>query len=359
VSFEDIALVDNHAHPFLLPEHAAAEPFARFFGEASGPRPDTLFYRHALRELARLLACSPDEASVLAARQRPDYVRRLVEDARVEAVLLDDGYPRQGACTVGETAALGGFRAHRVLRLERLVEDLIPESDSLETLTSSVLAELQATRPGIVALKSIIAYRSGLAIDPADREQASLAFERVRARWDGRLVAKPLLDYVFHLGVGWAAEARLPLQLHTGFGDRDLDLRLSNPLHLRPLLEQGVLGRSGSPLVLLHASYPYVREAAYLANVYSGLYVDLSEASPLLAGPALRRVLEELLGLAPVTRLLYGSDAWGIPDWLWLAARATRRALGEAVSWLPEAEARWVARRVLRDNATELYNLSL
>ncbi|XAR62384.1 hypothetical protein NMG60_11017118 [Bertholletia excelsa] len=50
------------------------------------------------------------------------------------------------------------------------------------------------------------------------------------------------------------------------FGDKDLDLRLSNPLHLRALLEDKRLSKI--PIVLLHASYPFSKEASYLASVY-------------------------------------------------------------------------------------------
>ena len=272
-------------------------------------------------------------------------------------MLLDDGYPRTGALSVAETAAAGGVRAERVLRVERLAEDLIPAHASVAALGGALIRELEAARPGLVALKSVIAYRTGLAIRrPAAGAERALA--RVRSDWrgtPGRLAAKPLLDHLVPLAAVWAAGHRLPLQLHTGFGDRDLDLRLANPLHLRPLLEGG--GLSGGPVVLLHAAYPYVREAAYLAGVYPNVYVDLSAAMPLLAGPGLTRVLEELLALAPITKLLYGSDAWGIPDWFWLAATAARRALAEALAWLPESEARWAARRILHDNAAELYRL--
>ncbi len=341
--FEDIALFDNHAHPWL---HVADEPFARYFGEAPFAQPDSLFYRSALRDLAAFLGC--DVAEVETARQTSDYARRLVRDANISNVLLDDGYPRAGAYSVAECAAQGGFAAHRVLRLERVVEDLLLECDSLAQLEAALLRQLEAARPGIVALKSIIAYRAGLAIDPPDRAAAETGLK------PGRLTHKPLLDYLFHVAARFAADTALPLHLHSGFGDRDLDLRLANPLHLRPLFEAGLIG-THTPLVLLHTSYPYVREAAYLASVYPRVYVDLSEASPLLAGGGLTHVLEELLALAPVTRLLYGSDAWGIPDWLWLAARATRRALAEALAWLPESESTWTAERILRDNAAELY----
>lgn len=52
----------------------------------------------------------------------------------------------------------------------------------------------------------------------------------------------------------------------TRYGDKDLDLRLANPLHLRTLLEDKRFSRCR--VVLLHASYPFSREASYLASVY-------------------------------------------------------------------------------------------
>jgi hypothetical protein len=368
--FDDLPLIDGHAHP-VLPPAAAREPFVRYFTEAGDPEtiarhaPHTLFYRHALRELAAFLGCDATEDAVIRARELlistgfDAYLRRLFADARVEAVLLDDGYPPTGALTPAEMGAISGVTTRRVLRLEPLVEELVPACDTPAALKEALLRELDAARPGLVAVKSIIAYRSGLAIDAPDAREVERALAEVRAAWGGRpgrLAAKALLDDAIAAATEWAAAHGLPVQLHTGFGDRDLDLRLANPLHLRPALERGAL--STGPIVLLHAAYPYAREAAYLASVYPQVYVDISLAAPLLAGPGLTRVLEQLLALAPVTKILYGSDAWGIPEWFWLAARAARRALAEALSWLPEGEARWVARRLLHDNASELYGLA-
>jgi predicted TIM-barrel fold metal-dependent hydrolase len=364
--FDDIPLIDDHAHPMLPPETAGREPFARYFTEAHDAEtvarhaPHTLFYRQALRELAAFLGCAADEEAVFAARAaRPfaGYLRRLLMDAGVEAMLLDDGYPREGALSVAETAAVSGVRAGRILRVERLLEDLIPAHDSVAALREALLDALDAARSAIVALKSISAYRSGLDIGRPEQPAVERALREVRAAWGGtpgRLAAKPLLDALVPVAAQWAAAHNLPVQFHTGFGDRDLDLRTANPLHLRPLLEDG---RLSGPVVLLHAGYPYVREAAYLASVYPNVFVDISQATPLLAGPGLTRVLDDLLALAPVTKVLYGSDAWGVPDWFWLAARAARRALATALAWLPADERRWAARRVLHDNAAELYRL--
>lgn len=57
----------------------------------------------------------------------------------------------------------------------------------------------------------------------------------------------------------------------SSFGDKDLDLRLCNPLHLRTLLEDNRF--SESRIVLLHASYPYSKEASYLASTYSQVWL--------------------------------------------------------------------------------------
>jgi hypothetical protein len=367
IPFDDIPLLDNHAHPMLPAEAAAREPFARYFTEADAPAiiarhaRHTLFFRWAVRELAGFLDRDASEDAVVAARAaRPlsAYLRALLTDAHVETVLLDDGYPRTGALSVEETARMGGVRARRVLRIERVVEDLIPACESLADLEAALVRELETAAPDLAALKSIIAYRTGLAVSVPDPGIVAEALRQVREAWGGtpgRLASKPLNDHVLLVAAEWAAARGMPLHFHTGYGDRDVVLQLTNPVHLRPLLEEGVL--TFGPVVFLHASYPYTREAAYLASVYPNVYVDISEAAPMLAGPELARVLEGLLALAPITKVLYGSDAWAVPEWFWLGARAARRALAEALAALSADEQAWAARRILHDNAAELHGL--
>lgn len=65
--------------------------------------------------------------------------------------------------------------------------------------------------------------------------------------------------------------------------------------------------------MLLHAGYPFVREAAYLASVYSQVYVDIGLAVPFLSVAGMRGVLQQLLELSPVSKLMYSSDAHMIP----------------------------------------------
>ena len=45
-----------------------------------------------------------------------------------------------------------------------------------------------------------------------------------------------------------------------------MQLELANPLHSRAVLETSTY--ANARLVLLHGSYPFMREASYLASVY-------------------------------------------------------------------------------------------
>lgn len=156
-----------------------------------------------------------------------------------------------------------------------------------------------------------------------------------------------------------AAKYQLPLQLHTGFGDPDLDLRLANPLHLRSLLELPQYRQA--PLVLLHAAYPFMREAGYLAAVYPQVYLDYGLAIPSLSVSGMREAIRQLLELAPTSKLMYSSDAHSIPELYYLGAKWGRQLLQEVLTQaiqdtditLKEAEA--IALAILRENSLSLY----
>ena len=87
------------------------------------------------------------------------------------------------------------------------------------------------------------------------------------------------------------------------------DLTQGNPFLLRGYFEKYI--NEGLRVVLLH-TYPFHREAGYLASVYPGVYFDVSMAVPLTASGA-PRIIAEALELAPVSRFLFASDAHSRP----------------------------------------------
>ena len=63
------------------------------------------------------------------------------------------------------------------------------------------------------------------------------------------------------------------VQFHTGLGDTDIRLNLSSPAHMQPLIER----YPQTKFIILHASYPYTRDAGYLAAVYKNVFLDFGE----------------------------------------------------------------------------------
>jgi hypothetical protein len=91
--------------------------------------------------------------------------------------------------------------------------------------------------------------------------------------------------------------------------------------------------------------------------VYGNVWFDLSLTIPHVSRPA--EALREALELAPVSKLLYASDAARTPELYYLAARWWRQVLAEVLSEaLPADEAERDGRAILRDNAVALYGLS-
>ena len=278
----------------------------------------------------------------------------------------DDGYPTAPHYTDAEFAALSGATTARITRLEPIMERVLPAASTPGDARARLLACLDELGDDTVALKSAIAYRTGLSITTWGPDEIGASFDQARrdaARNEGRLRLhhRPIHEHLLRAALHWAAVNRLPVQFHTGYGDPDLDLRLANPLHLRPLLEDPDL--HGLHLVLLHGCWPYTREGAFLAAVYEGVFLDVSYAIPFLSTAELRAMTRAALAAAPATKLLYSSDGVTVPELHWTGAHTARRIVGavlaEAVADadLTPEEAERTAHAFLHGNARGLYGL--
>jgi uncharacterized protein len=376
LDLDDIRLVDNHCHAFLREQPADLVQWRELFSEGSGPEipdrhvPTTLVYQRMIRHLAGFFDCAPTEEAVLAARNQldlPELTRRLFAAANIETLVLDTGFPPTELSLPGkEFQEITCCRIAPLLRLEIFIQGLIAEHDSLADVSEALRHELADVRAsGFVGLKSIAAYRTGLDIRWWNAEEAESSFAQARLEVEEkgtlRLAHKPLLDTLLHAAFAQAARQELPVQFHTGYGDRDADMLLANPLHLRRILEHDPY--RGMSVVLLHESYPYTRQGAYLAAVYERVYLDLSYAIPFLSFGEMVEFTRGAFGVAPISKLLYGSDAVRIPELYWLSAVDGRRVLTQVLEEslangdLDARQALAAARSTLRENAIRLYGL--
>lgn len=94
------------------------------------------------------------------------------------------------------------------------------------------------------------------------------------------------------------------MQFHTGLGDSDITLTRASAAHLQPL----IAANPQTTFVLLHASYPYMREAGYLAAMYKNVYLDIGEVFPTVSGGGQEAVMRQVLELAPTNKVMWSSE---------------------------------------------------
>jgi hypothetical protein len=173
-----------------------------------------------------------------------------------------------------------------------------------------------------------------------------------------------LADGVAHPVVnGWlawtAVELGLPLQFHVGYGDNDVDLADCDPLRLTGFLR--ATADRGVPVLLLH-TYPFHRNAAYLAQVFDHVFMDVSLATH-NSGALAPALLRESFELVPFGKMLFASDAYGLAELYYLGTMLFRRGLGTLLDGLVDAgemtsaDASYVAALVGSGNARRVYHL--
>lgn len=358
----EIRLVDNHAHPVMdLSDDEITQSFSSFFTEGSLSQrhaSHTLNYRVALDHLFEYFDVD-EEASALQARSDVDlerYSSELIERTGTDIILADDGFP---PVSPSEFEAFTEADIYPIKRIETVAEDLIPESRSFDEFESAFESTItEALESGYVGLKSVVAYRTGLEISDPNRPDVESTFQTTQSAWDGRLESKTLLDYLAHKAAIIAAEQDVPIQFHTGFGDEDAHPRNVDPTYLFDYLKS----HPETDVVLLHGGYPYVRNAGYVTGTIDNVYLDLSLATPFIQH-GVEPMIAASLELAPTTKLLYGSDAFTVPELYLLAATRFREDLATVLEGLVDdgyistAYGKSTAENILRENAIELYDL--
>jgi predicted TIM-barrel fold metal-dependent hydrolase len=353
-------LVDHHCHGILTGDLDRVR-FESLLNEAPGPSRlgttllDSMLGLALRRYCAPLLDLEPSApAEAYLARRTElggaEVSARLMAATGIGTLLVDTGIGPEELCGPGDLAALCGGRAREVVRLERLTEEVLARG------SADVVGEVEERlrHGGAVAAKSIAAYRVGLDLPPL--KPSDDAFVAALGSSDPARLAHPTVSaWLAHT----ALEVGLPLQVHTGYGDPDLLLAQADPLLLTPFLRQ--TQAYGVPVLLLH-TWPFHRHAAYLAQVFDHVFVDLGLTTH-NTGALSSGVLRETLELVPFGKLLFSTDAYGLAELYLLGSVLFRRSMGEVLGALVEAgdatdtDAAYVAGLVARENARRVYSL--
>ena len=367
----DQPLVDHHCHGVLCRD-ADEATLESMLNEGTGVRGGSPFDSQAGFAFRRL--CPPvldlpphaemaDYVSRRAELGATEVSKRFLQAAGVSVLCVDTGFTPEPLTSLAELGGLAGATAHEIVRLERVAEDVAAAGVGPAGFADAVRSALATRTASAVGVKSIAAYRTGLELRaerPSDAEVAAAAEDWLAGRTPEsgppRLANETLARFLVWCGV----DLGLPVQFHVGYGDSDVDLHRCNPLLLTPLLR--AIEPTGVPVMLLH-NYPFHREAGYLAQVFSHVYVDAGLATHNLGARA-PALLAEALELAPYGKFLYSSDAFGLPELYYLSAALFRRALSDFLrtgleeDLYSERTVVRLTRMLCADNAKRAYQLA-
>ena len=353
-------IIDHHAHNILLPSEQETRPLLSITTEAAGKAlqhaQSTLAHMRAVQQLADVLQCEPVwdtvQAHLKAKRQVDDDSWAKLCFSGIETVLIDDGLDVDTVYPYGWHGRLTRSGCKRVVRIEKVAEMVLTRSfESFELLDDRARTIINVTDsaldhfvdeinkslndPDIAGFKSVICYRTGLAISQykCDEDMYVDLRRGITVILDGpdpiqkasRLEDSLLGPAFVHLTAHLIArsKSKKPFQFHTGLGDNDLSLRLASSSHLQPFIEQ----YPSVPIILLHASYPFTKEAGYLASTYPNAYLDIGEVFPMVSKEGQEIVVREALELCPSEKLMWSTDGHWFPETYLLATLQVRQAL--------------------------------
>jgi len=387
IDLSRMILIDQHAHS-LLADFSTLDAigFRQAFSESSSMAmlqdhvQHCLHYRHMLKQLGEFLDVRGEKA-ILEMRSSLgalDYAQMLFDAASIGKFIIDNGFNREAMLNLSQLSQLSGRPVYKCARIETVLEDCLRTADSfahLRELFALGLGDQSDGRSGsrsesrsgatldakLVSLKTIAAYRGGIDLDTVSLSEAkddfSAAQKQARQEKRFRIGRRPLYHFFLAQAFEIAQERSLPVQIHTGIGDRDADLRLSDPSYFRAILEAKTFAKTN--FVFLHC-YPFVRQAAILASLYANVYFDLSLAVTLDSAQAVN-LFADALSIAPFTKILMGTDGHSVPETYWYASSSMRTGLSGALSlliaqrFLDEEEAMDIAAHLFHKNAQTLY----
>ncbi|KAF2803804.1 developmental protein-like protein fluG [Mytilinidion resinicola] len=401
-AIDSCPIIDNHAHNLLLPTHVEAHPFEAITSEAQGRALQDTFkslsHLRAERQLRELYECPKDANWEDILKKRAEWLHNDQEALirkclhGIHCILMDDGLGgAEKVLTYDEHDQYTPAPTKRIVRIETvaeyLMENILRKASEVDLEEERYLTDiwvlftgefersiLDAIKdPDVAGFKTVVCYRSGLDVEPDYNDnlelQVSKPFEhyvqRAIRKRKFRIERKALNDFLVLKTLEilsdntFGTDLSKPLQFHTGLGDNDINLLQSNPAYLQPLIEN----YPAVPFVLLHSSYPYTREAGYLATVFSHVFLDVGEIFPMLSRDGQISAIRQSLELVPGGKLLYSTDGHWFPETYWLANKQFREALYEVLSEyvkkddLTIAQAISMTKDMLYNNANVLYDL--
>lgn len=375
LNLDELVLFDHHCHG-VVNEDLDRAGFEELISESSAPavagttRFDSQVGFAIRRFCSAPLGISdfsePDEYLRVRQELGSSKVNRiLLEASKISYLGIETGHQPKSILSPEEMSEVASAKAYEIVRLEKVAETVafqhLDVGGNPFELWSKIVAELDKSLCRAIGVKTIAAYRVGLDFpysQPTD-DEAVLAVANWFKTLEPGQVPRLADPEVIRALIWYAIKKETAIQFHIGYGDDDVDLHRCNPLLLTNLIRAAA--DYDARFMLLHC-YPFHREAGYLADVFPSVYFDVGLAIN-YTGSRSASVIAESLELAPFGKILFSSDAFGLPELYYIGAKLFRDGLARVLQsfidehqW-PLAEAERVASMIGFENAIRAYKL--
>jgi hypothetical protein len=298
---------------------------------------------------------------------QPGWYKSVLKDrARIDLSILDIGHIKPDTAFYYHVERFEDFVSiyskSDISEVEKKYNVVIRSLDNYVSALRSAFKE--GLEYGMIGVKSALSYQRPIYYENVDKPTAEQIFMTLLSANSGAKpldfpTVKPLQDFMMHRLLDLAQEYNLPVQIHTGLhaGGKN-EIRNSHPALLTNLFKE----YPNVNFCIFHSSYPYGAELSVLAKNYPNVLIDMCW-SHVISPFYCERYLHEWLETVPASKIMAFGGDYGHVENAYAHAVMARRVVAKVLiektanGYFSEAEAIDVARRLLRNNALEIFKL--
>ena len=255
---------------------------------------------------------------------------------------------------------------YRLYNFEDDYFELLPTASSFSSIIEEMDKRIRkAISDGFVALKGHVAENYTMEVRYITDEEAEKKLAAAQ-KGEDKIAVEDVFFAMYKHVMFIASELNVSMHIHAGTTGLNRASARYVP-NLDPFLfipfYTADLGLTKTKIVFLHQGYPYTRHAGMMAYAFPNVYVDTSWVLPWNSF-AFRTNIEDLLGVCPHKKILFGTGQHGMPEIVWTASKVAKACLADVLESnmkmgvISEKQAYITAQQLLFQNCKDLYKVA-